>query len=111
MHFHPENKMLVLDGELDFCITDEAHEVVKRLKHIAENVGGCVEADITHGGYIKVYPAYGSSYYMLGVYEKLDKDRFPIPFQYQVACVKKVSVVQEIWFDNPPAMKLITVEK
>ena len=109
MHFYPETKTLVLNGELEFCIEDEAHAIYQRLRRIAEDVGAAVEADITHGGYIKVYPAYGLTYYTLGVYENLDEKRFPIPGQYHVACVKAVSVVREVWFDNPTALAEISI--
>lgn len=109
MHYHPETKTMVLDGELDFNIEEEAHAIYERLWRIAEDVGAAVEADITHGGYIKVFPAFSSSYYVLGVYEKLDKDKLPIAGQYVVDCVKQFSVVREVWFDNPHALEEISV--
>ena len=109
MFYYPEKKKLVLEGELDFDITEEAHATYQRLKRIAEDTGAFIEAHLTHGGYIKVFPPYGGTYFLLGVYDQLDKEGFPEAGKLKVTSVKVISTVKEIWFDNATAMKEISI--
>ena len=60
---------VVLNGELDFDFREPPRTIYARLSRIAEDVGAMVSARICHGGRITVYPAFGSEYYVLNLYE------------------------------------------
>ena len=69
-YFYKERpNQIVLEGELDFDKTEHPKEIYNKLRRVAEEIGAFVTTSgIRHGGEIRVYPAYSSSYYVLNMY-------------------------------------------
>ena len=58
-----------MNGELEFDKTVHPKEILKKLRHMAEEVGGIVSCvRICHGATILVYPSFVQEYYVLNIY-------------------------------------------